>query len=84
MVAVELLLSKLTAHGVCEKMNWQRLPAIIETYMVCCPALDLNLRFLPRAGGYYDQYHVDMQGFRVIERAIIIHTNREAEQARHG
>lgn len=79
-----MLLAGDPANGVCEQMGWKRLPAIIETYMFCCPALDLNLRFLPRAGGYYDQYNIDMRGFRVIERAIITHNNREAQKAKHG
>lgn len=79
-----MLLSESSPKGICEQMGWQRLPAIIETYLFCCPALDLNLRFLPRAGGYYDQYNIDMRGFRTIERAIIIHNDREALKAKHG
>ena len=79
-----MLLSNLNAKGVCDKLGWSKLPAIIETYMFCCPAMDLNIRFLPRSGGYYNQYYIDMKWFRVIESQIIIHTNREAQKTKHG
>jgi len=47
------------------------LPPILKTYLFCCPTLDCNLRCLPRAGGYYDQYFYDMLCFNIIEQKII-------------
>ena len=63
--------------GVREKIG--EIPEILNTYMICCPALDLDLRFLPNAGGYYEQYYSDMFWFRVIEGKIIEIKNREYE-----
>lgn len=45
-------------------------PRILRTYMFCSPGLDGKLRCLPSAGGYYDQNHVDMAWFRVIEKKL--------------
>lgn len=83
---MELLLSGLRGAGICEKMNIDELPAVLSLYLICSPALDLKMRFLPRGGGYYNQYYVDMKWFRVIESQIINYLNREAERAKskHG
>jgi hypothetical protein len=79
-MAVELMLSDIPVTSILERLGWQRLPAILDTYLFCCPALDTNLRCLPRDGGYYDQDAVDMKGFRIIESQIIQHTNRESHK----
>lgn len=42
----------------------------LQLYLLCSPALDLSFRFLPKFGGYYDQYYEDMMYFEIIERQI--------------
>lgn len=74
------MLSDIPVASILDKIGWQRLPAVLETYLFCCPSLDTKLRCLPRAGGYYDQYAVDMKWFRIIENQIILHMNHEAQR----
>jgi len=61
----------------------ENLPRILRTYLFCCPALDGNLRCLPRAGGYYDQDHVDMLGFKVIEDRVNNIRQRKADAEKY-
>jgi hypothetical protein len=85
MAAVALLMTGQTSAGVCQHLKINKLPSILETYLFCSPLMDLKLRFLPREGGYYNQFHVDMVNFKAIESQIIIQLQREAEKkARHG
>ena len=55
-------------------------PNILMVYLFCSPSLDLTFRCLPRAGGYYDQYYVDMMYFGIIENRIREVRNREASK----
>ena len=45
-------------------------PRILQLYLFCSPSLDGRFRCLPQVGGYYDQDHVDMVGFKIIERKL--------------
>ncbi len=56
------------------------LPRILRTYLFCSPGLDRNLRCLPKSGGYYEQDHVDMLGFKIIEDRIADFNKRRAER----
>lgn len=47
-----------------------KLPDSVRLYLMCCPSMDLQYRFLPRAGGLYDQDYVDMKYFGIIEQRI--------------
>lgn len=51
-------------------MTVTKLPPKLQLYLICSPALDLNLRFLPKDGGLYDQNYDDMLYFLFIERRI--------------
>ena len=37
---------------------------------MCCPSIDLNLRFLPREGGLMEQNYDDIFYFKIIEGRI--------------
>lgn len=56
------------------------IPRILETYLFCSPSLDGNFRCLPKAGGYYDQDHIDMLGFKVIEERIADYQRRQSKR----
>jgi len=84
MAAVELFMGGADTGFICERLGYEKLPAALETYFICCPSMDLNLRFLPREGGYYNQFYTDMKWFRVIERQVISHLNRKAQEKPHG
>lgn len=60
------------------------IPRILQTYLFCSPKLDLELRCLPRAGGYYDQYLVDMIKFNLIEGRLKEILNRRKPEALPG
>lgn len=47
-----------------------KMPHILELYLLCCPSLDFNFRFLPKAGGILDQDYTALLGFRIIEQRI--------------
>ena len=66
-MAVEMLVKGLPAENIHPKL---------KLYLNCCPALDLNLRFLPRDGGYLDQNWEDIFYFELIERRIKEISNR--------
>ena len=55
----------------------KEIPTILETYLFCSPALDLNFRCLPKDGGYYDQDFVDILAFKIIEGRILDKAKRE-------
>lgn len=46
------------------------LPPKLQTYLMCCPSLDLQLRFLPRSGGLMDQNYDDIYYFQIIENRL--------------
>ena len=71
------------AKGICEHLKIDTLPAVLEKYFFCCPSMDLKLRFLPREGGYYNQFHTDIKWFKVIERQVIHYLNRKAKEGQH-
>ena len=52
----------------------------LKLYLTCCPGLDLNLRFLPRDGGYYDQNWEDLFYFDIIEQRIKEIKHRESQK----
>lgn len=43
---------------------------MLQLYLKCCPAMDFNFRFLPKAGGYNDQDALTMKYFDIIETRI--------------
>ena len=62
-------------HG----MAVENIPRILQTYLFCSPALDGQFRCLPRSGGYYDQDHIDMVGFSIIEKRIADYRRRKVD-----
>jgi len=58
----------------------ESVPPILETYLFCCPGLDGKLRFLPKAGGYYDQDFADMLAFKIIEAKATESRKRLSDQ----
>lgn len=63
-------MSGLGSKAVCTELKIKQLPASLVTYIFCSPALDRELRCLPREGGYLDQMYTDMLDFQVIENRI--------------
>ena len=49
----------------------------LKLYLQCCPTLNLNLRFLPRAGGYLEQDFETWQYFEIIETRLKSMINSE-------
>lgn len=60
-MAVEKLISGLSLNS---------LPPKLQIYLMCCPSMDLNLRFLPREGGLMEQNYDDVFYFKIIEGRI--------------
>ena len=46
------------------------IPPKLRLYLQCSPSLDLQYRYLPRSGGYYDQDFEDIIWFQIIEQRI--------------
>lgn len=57
------------------------IPQKLQLYLFCCPLLDLNLRCLPREGGFYEQYLEDLIWFEMIETRLKETMVRQASQA---
>lgn len=74
------LTNQFNSEQILERVGWDRLPAIFDIYLFCCPAMDLNIRCLPSDGGYFDQDYVVIRDFTIIEDQIKKHINRECER----
>lgn len=70
----------MSADVIIQRLNLKTLPSILTTYLFCSPALNGELRCLPRGGGYLDQDHIDMIGFRVIEGRIYDWNKRQTKK----
>ena len=46
------------------------IPEAVKLYLNCSPCLDLNFRYLPRSGGYFEQDWETMQWFSLIETRV--------------
>lgn len=62
----------------------KEIPEILETYLFCSPALDLNFRCLPKDGGYYNQDYVDILAFKIIEGRILDKAKRDESIRKAG
>ena len=51
-------------------------------YLLCCPSCDMNIRFLPRAGGLMEQNYDDIFFFHLIEQRICEISNRKIPDKR--